>query len=257
MLPFFGIMLAGIHGKETAMGTVTEKAVSGAVVSVVGYVRLSKDRGEEQAAGPEVQRRAIAAWCKENGHALVAVHEDLGVSGAAAIEARPGLLAALDDVRDHGARFLLVHRRDRLGRDVLVCAMTEKLLSKMGADVVAADGHGNDPGPEGELMRRILDAFSAYERACIRLRIRRALAVKVSQGVRLGQPPLGQRRISKTEFADDPAELATVALVHECASAGMSLRAIAAVLEARGIRTRTGREKWQPKVIASIVRRAA
>ncbi len=55
---------------------------------VVGYVRVSTD---EQALGPEAQKTALEAWCKAQGARLVAVCEDIGVSGATSLEKRPGL----------------------------------------------------------------------------------------------------------------------------------------------------------------------
>jgi hypothetical protein len=58
----------------------------------VGYVRVST---EEQVLGPEAQRVALARWAEGRGLQLVVVHEDRGVSGAAALDRRPGLLAAL------------------------------------------------------------------------------------------------------------------------------------------------------------------
>ncbi len=46
--------------------------------------------------GPEAQRAALLRWAEVRGLQLVAVHEDRGMSGAAPLDRRPGLLAALD-----------------------------------------------------------------------------------------------------------------------------------------------------------------
>lgn len=48
--------------------------------------------------GPEAQRAALLRWAEVRGLQLVAVHEDRGVSGAAPLDRRPGLLAALDSL---------------------------------------------------------------------------------------------------------------------------------------------------------------
>ena len=71
---------------------------------VVGLVRVSK---EEQSLSPEAQRDALARWCADAGAELVAVHEDIDVSGGAPLDKRPGLLAALTDLREFGAGVLL------------------------------------------------------------------------------------------------------------------------------------------------------
>lgn len=78
----------------------------------VGYVRCSTD---EQHLGPEAQREALSRWCAANSTELVAIHDDLGVSGGAALDRRPGLLGALDALNAHGAGVLLVAKRCPFG----------------------------------------------------------------------------------------------------------------------------------------------
>ena len=53
----------------------------------------------------------------------------------------------------HRAAFLIAAKRDRLARGVVAAAMIERLVSKAGARVVAADGVGSGSGPETALMR--------------------------------------------------------------------------------------------------------
>ena len=64
--------------------------------TAVGYVRVSTG---EQRLGPKAQRQSLKQWCLANGVKLVAVFSDR-VSGAAGIDQRPGLLAALAALRD-------------------------------------------------------------------------------------------------------------------------------------------------------------
>jgi site-specific DNA recombinase len=133
---------------------------------VIGYVRVSTG---EQRLGPKAQRESLRQWCLANGVKLVAVFSDR-VSGAAGIDQRPGLLAALAALRDKHAGVLLVAKRDRLARDSLVAALVERLVERNGAAVRAADGTGNGDGAEAILLRRIVDAFAEYERVMIRAR---------------------------------------------------------------------------------------
>ena len=218
---------------------------------VVGYVRVST---EEQRNGPEAQREALAAWCARNGAELVAVLEDRGVSGGAALDRRPGLLAALEALEEHGAGRLLVAKRDRLARDVMVAAMVERMAARVGAVVVAADGAGDGEGPEAMLMRRMVDAFAEYERALIRARTRAALASKRARGERTGCVPMGSRVAADgVHLEADPAEAEALALVRELRAEGLSIRAIAGALDARGVPARGGR--WHPTTVARLLRR--
>ena len=122
---------------------------------------------------------------------VVATHEDRGVSGGAEIDKRPGLIAALEALRTERAGILVVAKRDRLARDVLVAAMVERLCQREGARIQSADGTGNGDSPEAKLLRTMIDAFAAYERALIRARTRAALAAKKARGERVGGVPYG------------------------------------------------------------------
>ncbi len=151
-----------------------KRAKTGEATKVVLYVRVSTD---EQALGPAAQRAAAQRWCEARGSQLVAVCEDLGVSGGAPLDKCAGLLSALRELEAHGAGVLLVAKRDRLARDVVKAAMVEQLASRAGAVVVSAAGEGEGTDPAAALMRTMVDAFAQYERALIGARTKAALAV--------------------------------------------------------------------------------
>lgn len=215
----------------------------------VGYVRASTER---QDLSPGAQREALTRWCAANGARLVVVHEDLGVSGGVELDKRPGLLAALDSLKVHGAGVLLIAKRDRLARDVVVAAMVERLAERHGARILTADGTGNGEGPEAMLLRGIVDVFAQYERALIRARTKAALAVKRARGERTGEVPYGFRLAADGVHVEaHAAECEVVALVREWRAAGRTLRAIAGDLAARGLAPRNG-GRWHPQTVANI-----
>jgi site-specific DNA recombinase len=228
----------------------TRRAKQGDASKVVLYVRVSTD---EQALGPEAQRAAAQRWCEARGAQLVAVHEDLGVSGGAPLDRCPGLLAALGALTGHGAGVLLVAKRDRLARDVMKAAMVEQLAGRAGATVASAAGEGEGTDPAAALMRTMIDAFAQYERAIIGARTKAALAVKKARGERTGSVPYGYRLAADgVHLEADPAEMTVIAAVRELRAAGLSLRAVAAQLEKRGMLPREG-AKWDPKQLARQV----
>jgi hypothetical protein len=79
---------------------------------------------------------------------------------------RPGLTDALDGLVVDGAGVLLVAKRDRLARDLIIGAVVERMAERAGARVLSADEVGNGSGPEDQLMRHLLSAFSEYEKLC-------------------------------------------------------------------------------------------
>lgn len=222
---------------------------------VIGYVRVSTD---EQALGPDAQRAALVRWCSANGCELAGVHEDIGVSGGAELDARPGLLAALDALAAHGAGVLLVAKRDRLARDVVNAAMVERLAERAGARVRSAAGEGTDgdvADPSAMLMRGIVDLFAQYERAVIRSRTKAALAVKRARGERVGDIPIGYAATDSGMLAADPREQAAVARIRCLRKDGASIRAIADSLNTEQVPARGGR--WHPTTVARVIRRLA
>ena len=216
----------------------------------IAYLRCSTDR---QDLSPDAQRTAIQAWADAHEVVVVAWHEDRGISGGAQLEDRPGLTAAVADLKTRGAGVLVVAKRDRLARDVLTAALVERLAERSGARVVSADGTGNGDTPEAALMRSMIDAFAAYERALIRSRTKAALAVKKARGERVGGVPYGCRIAEDgVRLEEDPDEQRAIERARELRVEGLSLRAIGRALLEEGHAPRKGK-RWHVQVVARLM----
>ena len=226
---------------------------SGSPVLAVGYLRVST---EDQKLGPEAQRAAIEAWAARAGVRVGSWHVDQGVSGGAELEARPGLLAALAELRVHRAGVLVVAKRDRLARDVYVAATIERAAGHAGARVACADGTGNGDSPADAFMRTIVDGAAAYERALIRSRTKAALAAKRARGGRAGAVPYGFTADASGKLELNAAEQAVIAQVRELRASGLPLRAVVVQAAALGLVSRAGRPLALTQV-ARILRAAA
>jgi site-specific DNA recombinase len=203
---------------------------------VIGYVWVSTD---EQTLSVEAQREALSHWCQGHGATLVEVYTDVGISGGAPLEKRPGLLAALSALTK--GRALLVLRRDRLARDTLTAAIAERMAWKAGASILSVTGAGDGEGPEAQLMRTIIDAFAQYERALITVRTKTAMQRKRAKGERIGAIPYGyQLAADGVHFIEALGEQAVIAIVRRLRAGGLSYRAIAAELNHRGLTNRAG-----------------
>lgn len=225
--------------------------------SAVGYVRVSTD---DQHLGPEAQRTAISEWCDRHKYQLLDVHEDLGISGGRPIDERPGLLAAVAMLEP--GQVLVVARRDRLARDVLVSAMVERLVTRLDARILSADGVGNEPGPAGQLFAHIVDAFSQYTRALIRSQTQGALAVKRFRGERVGSIPYGSRlSVDGIHLEKNPHELRMIDLAMSLRSDGLSFAQIADRLSDLGYKSRPQKKnhyhggRIHPMTVYNIIKR--
>jgi DNA invertase Pin-like site-specific DNA recombinase len=185
---------------------------------------------------------------------LAAVFSDAGISGGADIDARPGLVAALAQLRASHAGVLVVAKRDRLARDVYVAATIDRVVAAAGGRVACADGVGNGDSASDAFMRTILDGAAAYERALIRARTKAALAAKRARGEKTGgSVPYGYDVDSAGRLVENQAEQGVLFVVRELRAAGLSLRAVVRELGGRGLVSRAG----SPFQLTQVARMAA
>lgn len=235
-------------------------------MNAIGYLRVSTDEQAESRAGLEGQLHAIQGHCRKHSVTLKATYSDEGISGAANLDKRPGLLDAINAVGRGDV--LLVSKRDRLARDVVACAVVERMVAKRGGRVVSVAGEGTDDDDATSiLMRRIVDAFAEHERLVIAARTRAALQAKRRRGERAGRMPYGytladaaaspsrSRAGHPVALAPVPEQLAVVERIRRERAAGLSMRTIADRLTADGIPTATGSARWSHTTIQRIVGR--
>lgn len=218
-------------------------AKQGNMTKAVAYLRVST---EDQNLGPQAQLAAIQRYAAGKGIEIVAVHEDHGVSGGAALDKCPQLLAAIDSMKASGAGQLLVSKRDRLARDVVKAAMIEQLVTRAGGVVTSAAGEGEGSDPAAQLMRTMVDAFAAYERALIGQRTKAALSIKKGKGERVGGIPWGYDA-KDGQLVQNNEELALIERCRTMKANGMKLREIAHQLNEEGVQLR-GKQLYEVKV---------
>lgn len=109
------------------------------------------------------------------------------------------------------------------------------------------------------LTLHILAAVAEHEREMISQRTRAALQAARSRGVKLGNPTnagecLEQARNARAAKARQQAENVRPIIDQIMRSGATSLRAIAAALTARGIKTPGGAMRWHPEQVATMLR---
>jgi len=226
-------------------------------MNAITYLRVSTDEQTESGAGMAAQSDACQAYAERSGLEVAASYSDEGISGAAGLDKRPGLLDAIAALGRGDV--LVVAKRDRLGRDPIVVAMIEAAVIRKGAKVVSAAGEGTEgDGPTDVLMRRIVDAFSEYERLVIGARTKAALQAKIQRGERVGKIRFGYRLAADgVLLVEDSAEQEAIGIIKQLRERGESLRAIAAELNRRGTPTKLGANAWKHTSVNRILQRAA
>jgi DNA invertase Pin-like site-specific DNA recombinase len=118
--------------------------------------------------------------------------------------------------------------------------------------LVAEMGPNVDP-----FMLHIYASLAEKERSLISQRTKAALAVAKARGVKLGSPTgaetIGKARAARSEQASK-ANATTRAVIAEIQRTGAAtLKAIAQELEARGVRTPAGRDRWDAKQVSRLL----
>ncbi len=131
--------------------------------------------------------------------------------------------------------------------------MIERLAERKGARILSAAGEGTEGSdPASMLQRRILDAFSEYERLIIGARTKAALKAKRARGEAAGNVPFGYNLNADGRTLDaNPQEQTVLGILRELRHAGYTLRAIAAELNAQGFTTRRG-SAWRHEYVARL-----
>jgi DNA invertase Pin-like site-specific DNA recombinase len=230
------------------------------------YLRVSTADQAANKNGLNAQEDSARSYAARNDLDVVGVFIDADVSGSVGLEGRPAMLEAIAALGKGDV--LLVAKRDRIGRlKPMAMAMIEAAVERKHARIVSAAGEGTaNDDPESILMRRMVDAFAEYERLVIRSRTKSALGAKrkrgektgglVPYGLQLGEGRPGANGTIIKTLVPCPDEQEVLELIRDLKDNGMTLRAIADELNARGIHRRGG-GNWDHGFICRITKTAA
>lgn len=214
----------------------------------LGYIRVSSRQQRDEGLSLSDQRDEIMRFCAVAGMDLVDIHEDGGISGGKDETARPGLAAALRDLRSGRASVLVVKHVDRLSRDNDFAGFLKVELRRIGVRVEIIDEAKDDP------IRQAVDQLAAaLERIRGSQRMKFSHRMRRSKGIWTGGAPYGYRaNAGKLEPVEK--EQSVIATIFRLRATGLTLRAVAAVLNDDKIETRSG-GKWTHQTVHHIVHR--
>jgi site-specific DNA recombinase len=226
---------------------------------VTGYCRCSTDGQADEGVTLEAQQEKLKQYAALFSLELVSLHVDAGIS--AKTLKRPGLQAALDDLKQSRADGIVVVKLDRLTRSVRDLG---HLVDEYFADgrwaLLSVNEQIDTRSAAGRLMLHILGSVSQWEREACGERTRDALGHLRAQGVRLGGSALGWTRGADLDadgrrvLVDLNEEQDTVSRIVVLRRQGRTLRQIAAILSNEDRKTKRG-GRWQPQTIANVLAR--
>jgi len=227
------------------------------------YARVSSDRQKENHTIAS-QTAALIEYAQTQGYTVPPewVFQDEGYSGA--ILVRPGLEALRDLAAEGQIAAALIYSPDRLSRKYAYQVLLSEELSRCGVELIFLKSPAGAT-PEDQLLVQFQGMIAEYERAQIAERCRRGKRHMAQRGGVnvLSGAPYGYRYVKKSETASAfyeivESEAKVVRLVYEIyTQQGLSINAIARLLNKREIPTRTGKSRWERSTVWAILRNPA
>lgn len=193
---------------------------------------LRERRVSPSAQRDRSRRKACKAYAAKNDFKLVRVFREEGVSGAKDSASRPAFREMMLALLSNGVRTVIIERLDRLARDLMVqeSMITEfkrhgfELISTMEPDLGSTD-------PSRVAFRQMIGVFSQFEKSNIVLKLRGARErIKARTGRCEGRKPYGEH----------DGEQPILDSMKALRASGMAVDTIAATLNAKGDKTRSG-----------------
>lgn len=218
----------------------------------VGYVRVSTDGQALDGVSLDAQREKVAAYCSLHGLTLLTTISDEGLSGKRA-DNRPGLKRALEAVCKNKA-VLVVYSLSRLARSTRDCIEIADRLEKCGADLASISEKLDTTSSMGRFFFRLMASLGELERDQISERTTAAMSHMRKQGRRISNSiPFG------FDLSDDGESLTMnreegriVAGMHKRRAGGESYHAIAAALNADGVKPKAG-AAWYASSVRAVL----
>jgi DNA invertase Pin-like site-specific DNA recombinase len=204
----------------------------------IGITRVSRvgDRQGDRFVSPDEQAARIEAFCKRENLNLVAVLEELDVSGGAPLHKRPGLRQAVEAIENRQAEVVVVAYFDRLVRSLKVMQEVVERVEAAGGRIATADLGTLSNGTAAQwFSSALMGAAAEYVRRSIGERARENQLIALE----LGRWPVnvipGLRRNDAGLIELDPDTCAAVGEAFRLRAKGARIADVRAHLAEHGI----------------------
>ncbi len=234
-------------------------------MKVALYVRVSTGRQAEEGVSIDGQVNQLTAWAQREGHEIVEVYRELGVSGTD--DRRPELRRMMADATspDHPFDAVAVFSLSRFFRDAFALADHERQLRRAKVKLISMTQQtSEDEG--GQMVRQILASFDEYQSRENGKNVRRSMVENAQQGYFNGsRAPFGYTAVKtdvkgragfKRKLEPNANEAEAVRTIFKLAIAGdagepWGIKRIATEMNRRG-ETYRGKE-WTKQMVWTLV----
>src|ERR1700730_11815384 len=227
------------------------------------YARVSSDRQKENHTIAS-QTAALIEYAQTHGYTVRPewVFQDEGNNAAMLV--RPALEALRDLTAEGQIAAALIYSPDRLSRKYAYQVLLSEELARCGVELIFLKSPAGAT-PEDQLLVQFQGMIAEYERAQIAERCRRGKRHMAQRGGVnvLSGAPYGYRYVRKNDtsaafYEIIETEAKVVRMVFEIyTQQGLSITAVALVLNERQIATRTGKGRWERSTVWGMLRNPA
>jgi len=167
---------------------------NGERLRVGAYIRVS-DESQVEGYSLDAQEIEIRQWCERQGHDLVRVYREAGVSARhEKIEKRPQPVALLNDVQRREINLAAVHTVDRWSRKLMVQMQAFQRLAQAGAGFVSVTQPDLDfRNITGKAMLNLMGVLAEYVSDQTGEHVRKSQRQRARLGLPVGPIPFGYR----------------------------------------------------------------
>ena len=184
------------------------------------------------------QVKACRQYAAAQGLEIVHVYADRALSGTS--DKRPAFQRMIAEATELDYDYILVYSLDRFARDRYNSAIYKHELKKHGKRVLSVTEHITDD-PVGALMEGIFESYNEYYSKELARKCKRGMLDNAEKCLANGKQPYGYRRGADGRAEIVEQEAAVVREIFTRVAAGEAFADIHRSLNARGLKTSTGR----------------
>jgi len=207
--------------------------------SGIGVIYARYSSHSQRDVSIEQQIKDCLDYAARNNIYIVACYADRHLTGRS--DRRPDFHRMLRDAEAGGWNFVVTWKNDRFARNRYDAAIYKAKLKKCGVRCLFSQEY-IPAGPEGILLEAMLEGDAEFRSAQMAVDIKRGLNYNAEHCMVTGSIPYGYRRADDYRLELDPEKAPIVKEIYDRFLAGWKIIDIAADLNARGIKTATGRE---------------
>ncbi len=150
-------------------------------MKLAAYLRVSTGRQAEEGVSIDGQINQITAWAQREGHQIIEIYRELGLSGTD--DRRPEFRRMMADATavDHPFDAIVVFSLSRFFREAFGLEMNERLLRRSKVKLISITQQTSED-EAGQMVRQILASFDEYQSKENGKQVRHAMKENAHQG---------------------------------------------------------------------------